>query len=85
MPGTRKLGKTADQRMAAARAFHTAPRKIAEALIANIDLTGSWFSAVEVAGPGFINFRLADRWYADVLRAVDAEGENYGRSDLGHD
>lgn len=74
----------ANHAMAAARAFHTAPRKIAEALIANIDLTGSWFSAVEVAGPGFINFRLADRWYADVLRAVDAEGENYGRSDLGH-
>jgi len=36
----------ANHAMAAARAFHTAPRKIAGALIANIDLTGSWFSAV---------------------------------------
>ena len=46
--------------------------------------TGSWFSSVEVAGPGFINFRLAPSWYADVLGCVAAEGADYGRVDEGH-
>ena len=74
----------ANHAMAGAKALHMAPRKIAETLIANADLADTWFASVEVAGPGFINFRLADRWYADVLQAVTQEGTNYGRSDIGH-
>ncbi len=73
----------ANHAMTGARALHMAPRKIAEALIANMELEGSWFASVEAAGPGFINFRLADSWYADVLEAVTSEGENYGRSNEG--
>ena len=74
----------ANHAMAGAKALHMAPRKIAETLIANADLHDSWFASVEVAGPGFINFRLADKWYADVLKAVTEEGTDYGRSDIGH-
>ena len=74
----------ANHAMAGAKALHMAPRKIAETLIANADLADTWFASVEVAGPGFINFRLADRWYADVLQAVTREDADYGRSDIGH-
>ena len=74
----------ANHAMTGARAMRMAPRKIAEALTANLSLDGSFFSAVEVAGPGFINFRLGERWYGEVLRAVAAEGADYGRVDLGH-
>ena len=74
----------ANHAMAGAKALHMAPRKIAETLIANADLADTWFASVELAGPGFINFRLADRWYADVLKAVTEEGADYGRSDIGH-
>ena len=74
----------ANHAMAGAKALRMAPRKIAETLIANADLADTWFASVEVAGPGFINFRLADRWYADVLQAVTREGADYGRSDIGH-
>lgn len=73
----------ANHAMAGAKALHMAPRKIAEALIANMQLEGTWFASVEVAGPGFINFRLADSWYGDVLKNVLAEGENYGRVNVG--
>ena len=73
----------ANHAMTGARALHMAPRKIAEALVENLDLEGSWFSSVEVAGPGFINFRLAPNWYADVLSCVKAEGADYGRVDEG--
>ena len=74
----------ANHAMAGARALHMAPRKIAEALCANMELEGTWFSSVEIAGPGFINFRLSDKWYADVMGAVTAEGGDYGRVDEGH-
>ena len=73
----------ANHAMAGARALHMAPRKIAQALIDNMELEGSWFASVEAAGPGFINFRLADSWYADVLKAVTSEGDDYGRSNEG--
>ena len=73
----------ANHAMTGARALHMAPRKIAEALVENLDLDGSWFSSVEVAGPGFINFRLAPGWYADVLSCVNTEGLDYGRVDEG--
>ena len=39
---------------------------------------------VEIAGPGFVNFRLFDGWLHDVLRVVVEQGENdYARSDAG--
>ncbi len=66
-----------------ARAMKMNPRKIAEALIAGLDLSGSYFSACEAAGPGFMNFTLSDKWYAAVLDAIEAEGERYGESDIG--
>ena len=74
----------ANHAMAGAKALHMAPRKIAEALTANMELDGSWFSSVEVAGPGFINFRLAESWYSDVLKNIADEGADYGRVDVGH-
>ena len=73
----------ANHAMTGARSLHMAPRKIAEILIANMELEGTWFSSVEAAGPGFINFRLSGGWYGDVLKAVAGEGENYGRVDIG--
>ena len=73
----------ANHAMTGARSMHMAPRKIAEALVEQIDLNGSYFSTVEIAGPGFINFRLADRWYAEVLKTVTEEGNEYGRIDIG--
>ena len=73
----------ANHAMAGARALHMAPRQIAEKLISNADLGGTWFESVETAGPGFINFRLGPAWYGDVLKAVCTEGKEYGRVDEG--
>ncbi|MBR7081417.1 MAG: arginine--tRNA ligase [Oscillospiraceae bacterium] len=70
--------------MAAARDMRMAPLKIAEAIAAEIDFSGSYFKSVEVAGAGFMNFTLSDEWYRAVLQAVESEGENYGDVDVGH-
>ena len=70
--------------LAAARDMKLAPRKIAEALAGALDLTGSYFTRVEIAGPGFMNFFLSDNWYGQVLSAIEAEGDDYGACDIGH-
>ncbi|MCQ2558778.1 MAG: arginine--tRNA ligase, partial [Oscillospiraceae bacterium] len=73
----------ANHAMVNGRAFRMAPGKAAEILTANMDLNGSWFSGVEVAGPGFINFRLSENWFGDVLKNIVAEGSEYGRINVG--
>ena len=68
---------------ACARAFRTAPKKIADAVSKYIDLGDSYFESCSVAGPGFINFTLGDRYYADILLDIKECGEKYGSSDFG--
>ena len=68
--------------MAGARAFHKAPRQIAEAITAKLQLDGSLFDRFEVAGPGFINLFLGQDWFTSVVRAAVANPE-YGRTDVG--
>ena len=70
--------------MACARQLKLPPRKIAEALLAHLALDGSYFTSAEIAGPGFLNFRLGKTWYHDVMAAVETEGENYGSADALH-
>lgn len=68
--------------MAGARAFHKAPRQIAEAITAKLDLNGTLFAGVDIAGPGFINLFLGQEWFTSILRAACANPE-YGRTDAG--
>ena len=69
--------------MAGAKALHMAPRAIAQTIVDNLELEGSYFDKVEIAGPGFLNFTLGAKWYADVLAAIEAEGADYGSTDEG--
>ena len=69
--------------MVSAKAFHMAPRKIAEALSPYFEFSGTYFEKFEIAGPGFINFFLSPRFYAAVLQDIEALQDGYGRSDFG--
>ena len=69
--------------MAGAKALHMAPRAIAQAILDNLELAGTYFDRAEIAGPGFLNFFLGDKWYGDVLSAIEAEGDAYGSIDEG--
>ena len=73
----------ANTAMVCARAFKMPPRKIAELIIEKIDLNGSVFERVEIAGPGFMNFFLNKKWFADVAENVLAEKDDFGRTDFG--
>ncbi len=68
--------------MVGARAFHKAPRQIAQAIVDHLNLEGSLFDRVEIAGPGFINLFLGAHWFTSVLQAAATEPE-YGRTDGG--
>ena len=84
IPADRKNGDySTNAAMAWARAFRRAPAMIAAAITKNIDLEGTAFSSCEAAGPGFINFRLADRFYSEILMDIRKKGSDYGRSDFG--
>lgn len=69
--------------MAWARELRNAPRKIADAIVPEMKLEDTYFERVEVAGSGFINFYLSDRYYADILKDIRAKGKDYGCSDYG--
>ena len=64
--------------MAGAKALRMAPRAIAQAIADHLDLTGSYFQEVEIAGPGFLNFTLGPAWFGQVLSSVETEGAAYG-------
>jgi arginyl-tRNA synthetase len=60
-----------------------APKIIADIIIKNLDLTDTYIKKVECAGAGFINFYLNDNWLYDTLKAVQHEGDQYGRINIG--
>ncbi len=84
VPADKKNGDLATNvAMACARVFRTAPRNVANAITEHLSLENTLIARVEVAGPGFINFFLDNRYYAQVIKTVLSEKENYGKSDFG--
>lgn len=53
------------------------PRVVAERLVDKLEAP-ELVGAIEVAGPGFVNFRFSHRYFEDVVRRVLREGEAYG-------
>ena len=70
--------------MVGARSFKTAPRKIAEAIISNIDIENTGISKIEIAGPGFINFFVDMSFFASIVSLVKEKKENYGKVSIGN-
>jgi arginyl-tRNA synthetase len=65
--------------MQLARVLKENPRKVAERLLRELPAS-SLVAAAEVAGAGFINFRLAPAAKTGVVKAVLTRGDDYGRS-----
>ena len=68
--------------LAAAKAMGKNPREVAGILSENMVLDGTYFTSVEIAGPGFLNFRLGDKWFADTVACIEDEGADYGCNDM---
>ena len=84
IPADRSHGDYAvNAAMVWAKSLHNAPRKIAETLSEYFDFGDTYINRFEIAGPGFINFFLNERYYSDILKDVENGADNYGRSDFG--
>ena len=66
--------------LALAKPLRQPPRKIAERLVAGLKLPPTLVSSVEIAGPGFINFRFAHDQLGGILAAIATAGQYYGRA-----
>jgi len=66
-----------------AKVLRAKPREVADRLVAVLDLPPEVVRKTEIAGPGFLNFFLAEAELSAVLGAVLAAGPGYGRSTSG--
>jgi arginyl-tRNA synthetase len=67
--------------LALARAERSAPRALAELIIRHIDDPEGFVASTEIAGPGYINFRLSPRFWEHCLAEI--ERDDYGPVALG--
>ena len=70
--------------MVLAKVLGRKPRDLAQAIIDAIDRDRAGISAAEIAGPGFINFRVSTGTVARGLLALLRAGDHYGANDEGH-
>jgi len=68
--------------MVLAKRARSRPRDLAERIIAGLP-PSPLIDRVEIAGPGFINFRLTADAYHALIPEIMAQGTNYGRSNIG--
>jgi len=70
--------------MTLAKPLGKKPREIAEALVAAMSLADVGVASAEIAGPGFLNFRLDAGFLARGLLPILANPDGWGRHDVGH-
>ena len=85
IPADNKNGDFAtNAAMAGAKSFRMPPFKIAQAITAHLDLSGTFCERFETAGPGFINFFLGSDFYSAVVKNILSDPEGYGSSSFGN-
>ena len=70
--------------MTLAKPLGKKPRDLAAAIIERLDFQRAGLKSAEIAGPGFINFRVASDVFAEGIRALIAAGDQYGKSNAGN-
>ena len=68
--------------MLLAKQLKSNPRALAEQIVSRLELDSSLVAKTEIAGPGFINFWLADEQLIEALRTIIERGPRYGRSEV---
>jgi arginyl-tRNA synthetase len=89
VPKSREHGDYASNiALVLARPLKKSPRDLAATIIKHIEAADREsdepsIKSIEIAGPGFINFKLASGWLPQVIEDILSAGENFGRSDIG--
>ncbi|MDR9417684.1 arginine--tRNA ligase [Gracilimonas sp.] len=66
--------------MTLARPLKNNPRAIAQKIVGGLDYDEKKISSVEIAGPGFINFRFTEEYLFDELGKILSLGADFGKS-----
>lgn len=69
--------------MGAAGSLKVPPRQLAERIAASFPTSPDGVEAVEVAGPGFLNFKLSAAYFHNLVREIIADPSSFGSSDDG--
>ena len=59
------------------------PRAVAQGIVDALKTDPEFVASVEIAGPGFINFRFTERFFTRQLGTILTQGGGFGKSDLG--
>ncbi len=59
------------------------PVQIAKDIVQNINISGTYIKDVDIAGAGFINFKLNQDYYCDVVKDIFDKESNYGKCNIG--
>ncbi len=70
--------------MISAKQARKNPRQFAQDLIEKFELDPYYFTNVEIAGPGFINFRLSNNYFYERLETIIRENSNFGKLNIGN-
>lgn len=60
------------------------PRKIAEQIVELISNKSDYISNIEIAGPGFINFKFSSKYFTEQLNDILEAGVEYGKQNIGN-
>ncbi len=74
---------TTNVAMVASKVLGVPPRKLAQTIVDHLDLDPKRIAGVDIAGPGFINFRFTRDYYQNALAEILASGPSFGRVDVG--
>ena len=69
--------------MRLAKQLHKRPTEIAEPIAEELRRTFPQAKSVEVANPGFINFRISENSLTEVIGKIIEAGDSYGQNDTG--
>ncbi len=67
--------------MVCAKQMGKSPREIAEIFAKALDGSIPHVASIEIAGPGFINFRLDRDFFSEKIAVINTEGSSFGRND----
>ena len=70
--------------MVGAKVLKTAPAKVAQRILAEVNLEGTSFERFEFAAPGFINFFLKNEWFKKTALEIEQKKGSFGKLNLGN-
>ncbi|MEW5799929.1 MAG: arginine--tRNA ligase [Bacteroidota bacterium] len=75
---------TTNVAMVLAKSVGKNPRQVAQAIIERLQIDKNAFSSVDIAGPGFINFKFSDGYVVESSKEILRSGDSFGKSTVGN-